>query len=412
MYQIVISSFFIIFFSNALLFSQQRDINFYMEALRSNHPVIRDFENQARLTELENLKIRSEYRLPNVFATANLMKAPVINGVGYDEAISNGALYSTLINVEQPILNPSYKAESEMNKIKAGRYRFQGQLSLREMEKQVTNQYIMCFTGQQHLLSAKEIRELLEEQYKTSCILAKSGIIKTSDILLLEIELGNEDMNITELHLQFSKDITILNSLCGLNDTLETNFSSLNIQIIRSDSAGSRYDYQFTTDSLIAENSLKISGQKYKPQISAFANLGVNAIDPANIYSNRGFSAGIDLKINLYDGQQQRINRQQTQIQLESIDNFKRFFNIQRIQSRQSLLKQIESIRVEMKLAEDQLNKYKTLLSIYRQGLSNGDISILAYLTILHTYQKTSDEYFNFSQQIQNAINEYNYWTW
>lgn len=412
MYRLIIAiTIFIEIFSTCLS-AQQRDIVYYLEALKSNHPVIHDFENQARLTELDNMKIKAEYRLPSVFATANLMKAPVINGVGYDEAISNGALYSTLINIEQPILNPSFKMEIELNNIKANKFRFQGQLSAREMEKEATNQYISCFTVQQHLSSARELRKFLGEQYNTSITLAKSGIIKASDILLLEIELGNEDMNITDLQLQFSKEITVLNSLCGLPDTLEAKLSPLDIQIIRNDSTGSNYDYQFTVDSLMAENSLKISGQKYKPQLSAYANLGINAIDPSNIYANRGFSAGIDLKINLFDGHQQKINRQQTQLELESIDNFKRYFTVQRIQSRQNLLNQIGSLRVEMKFAEDQLGKYKTLIAIYHQGLANGDISVLDYLTVLHTYQKTNDAYFNFYQQIQDALNEYNYWNW
>jgi outer membrane protein TolC len=241
-------------------------------------------------------------------------------------------------------------------------------------------------------------------------VLAKSGILKASDIILLEIELLNEDVHITELQSQFSNDLNTLNGLCGLSDTMAVILDSIHIKLNQPDSSGSSFVYQFALDSMIAENSLKISAQKYKPQFSAFVNAGLNAIDPTNIPSNWGFSAGIDLKMNLFDGHQQKINRQQTLIQLETVDNFKRYFIIQRMQMRQNLLKQIESIGLEMHLAEKQLDKYRTLLNIYRQGLVNGDLSVMDYLTVVRTYRKTSDEYLNYNQQIQSAINAYNYW--
>jgi outer membrane protein TolC len=392
--------------------AQQKNIEYYLEALKSNHPATMDFENQAKLSELDNMKIKAESKLPAVFATANIMKAPLINGVGYDEAITNGALYSTLINAEESILNPVYKFETKKNILQASHLRFQGKLSSREIEKQVIDQYIQCYTGQLLLSSAKDLRVLMQEQFNMGNVLAKSGILKASDILLLEIEMGNEDLKITELQLQFSKNLSDLNSLCGLTDTLEANLSSIDLSIAPNDSTGINFNYQFTIDSLMAENNLAISQQKYKPQLSAFANLGINAVDPANIPSNLGFSAGIDFKVNIYDGKQKKINWQQTQIQLENIDNYKRYFTSQRMQSRQNLLKQVEFVKKEMKIAEEQLDKYKSLLNIYRKGIANGDISVIDYLTVVNTYRKTNDDYINFNQQIQTNINAYNYWNW
>ena len=412
MYRSIILVFTFISIFSSLIYGQQKDIAYYIDALRANHPVIREYENEAKLSELDNKKLKAGYRLPSVYVTADLMKAPVIRGTGYDEAISNGALYSTMVNAEQPILNSSLKAETEKNNLQATRSRYQGQLSLRELEKHVTDQYIHCYTGQQHLTEAKRLRQLLIEQHNTGTALAKSGILKASDIILIEIELLNEDVHITELQSQFSNDLNILNGLCGLSDTVTVILDTIHIRLIQSDTSGGSFIYQFELDSMIAENSLKISAQKYKPQLSAFVNAGLNAIDPENIHSNWGFSAGIDLKMNLFDGQQQKVNRQQTLIQLETVDNFKRYFIIQRMQARQSLLKQIESVDLEMSLAEKQLDKYRTLLNIYRQGIINGEVSVIDYLTIVRTYQKTSDEYLNYNQQIQSTINAYNYWNW
>lgn len=412
MYRSIILVFVFINFFGSLLDGQQKDIAYYIDALRANHPVIREFENEAKLSELDNKKLKAEYRLPSVNVTADLMKAPVIKGTGYDEAITNGALYSTMVNAEQPILNSSLKSETEKNNLRAAKSHYQGQFSLREMEKQVTDQYIQCYTCQEHLASAKRLRELLLEQYNTGTALAKGGIIKASDIILIEIELLNEDVHISEMQSQFSNDLNTLNGLCGLSDTMAVILDTIHIQLIQSDTSGGSFLYQFALDSMIAENSLKISAQKYKPQLSAFINAGLNAIDPENIHSSWGFSAGIDFKMNLFDGHQQKINRQQTLIQLETVDNFKRYFIIQRMQARQNLLKQIGSVGLEMSLAEKQLDKYRTLLNIYRQGIANGDISVLDYLTVVRTYQKTSDEYLNYDQQIQSTINAYNYWNW
>ncbi len=394
------------------LFAQQRNINYYLEAVKSNHPALKDLENQARMSELDNSKIRSEYRLPSVYATVNLMKAPLVSGVGYDESITNGALYSTLINAEQSIFNPSYKPEVEGNKLQADRYRFQGHALLRDLEKQVTDQYIICYANQQYSQSLIQQKDLLQVQSNTCNRLAKNGLFKVSDLILLDIEIINMTIQNAELQSQVSKDLSILNSLCGLTDTSIVHLDSVNLIINQVDTSHENFNHQFVLDSMIALNNLRISAQKYKPQLSIFANMGFNATDPGNIQNNLGFSAGLDFKMNFYDGRQQKINREQTKIQLESIESNQHYFDIQRMHSKQNILNRIESLSTEKKLAERQLDKYQTLLSIYLQGITNGDYSVLDYLTLLRTFRKLMDEQINYEEQIQSSINSFNYWNW
>src|SRR5476651_2707238 len=83
--------------------AQVRSLDFFLQEGVKNSPLLKDFQGQLQSTKFDSLKLRA-MRKPQVDASALIMVAPVFNGYGYDQAISNGGAYEALAGVSQGFL--------------------------------------------------------------------------------------------------------------------------------------------------------------------------------------------------------------------------------------------------------------------------------------------------------------------
>ncbi len=385
----------------------------YLEEASANSPLLKDYQNQASIAQMENKKVKANYRIPGLYTTANWMESPLINKVGYDEAITNGGLYSAVIGAQLPLLTGNFvNTEQQQNNLQQ-QYAFWNQrTSWRDLKMQITEGYLLCLTDQDNIQNISEQKHLLERQIKIAATLAQTGDLKGTDVLLLQIEIQKLTTMGANWQSQLLNDQAALNKLCGIVDTSAVQFALPPLSITDSVIVSSQYQLQFALDSMNARNQMDLFNLKYKPHLSAYADAGLNATSPSNLQNYFGFSIGLNFSMNLFDGNQKQVVRDQTDLKLNTISSYQKQFKNQRQQNLLNLKKQVELADKRMTQINKELSDYDKLIVVYQQELAQGDISVNDYLVTLRTYIQEKQNLIDQQKQKYSAINAYNYWNW
>ena len=167
---------------------------------------------------------------------------------------------------------------------------------------------------------------------------------------------------------------------------------------------------KFKLDSLATANQQELFETKYQPQVKLFFNTGLNAVELDGIQRKFGLSAGIDFQLPIFDGGQKGITRQQNEISISSIKNYKQYATANIVNQKQSAISNINLSRDNLSSINAQLNDYKELIMISNKQLSVGDISMIEYLSILRNYIDLRKTKIEKEINLQLEINKYNYW--
>src|SRR6478736_2032550 len=97
-------SFFLIIFVFTSVSAQEKNLDYFISSAISSSPLLKEYNNQSRSNLIDSLRIRAAYK-PQVNAVSNNLYAPVINGWGYDNAITNGINFGQLITVSKQVSN-------------------------------------------------------------------------------------------------------------------------------------------------------------------------------------------------------------------------------------------------------------------------------------------------------------------
>src|SRR5690242_5489200 len=84
--------------------AQKNTLDFYLTEGIRNSPLLKDYQSQIESNSIDSQRIRAQYH-PQVTASSINSIAPVINGFGYDQAITNGGQLSGIVNVNQTIVS-------------------------------------------------------------------------------------------------------------------------------------------------------------------------------------------------------------------------------------------------------------------------------------------------------------------
>ena len=85
-------------------FSQNNTLDYFLEQGLRNSPLLKDYQNQVQSNLLDSQRITAGYK-PQVTGNSFNSYAPVINGYGYDKAITNGGTFSTLVGVNKSLVS-------------------------------------------------------------------------------------------------------------------------------------------------------------------------------------------------------------------------------------------------------------------------------------------------------------------
>lgn len=408
------------------LVAQHRDLNFYLEQAKINSPLLNKAKNENKLVLLDLQQIDRVLSKPEINLVSGVSFAPIISHdnnanrfefvsdgatkyTGYDLAISEGGQYQALVSVKQPLLAGSkYRTYSN----KAG---ISGQindnitaLTIHELEQVVRYQYILCLKSKMLTNNSLMLFRELRDQLKIMDKLVGNAIYKQTDLMVLQIEVQNYEADYKAFDAEYMTNIYDLNFVCGINDTSRIDLQEINFVLNTVNFSKSNFLTSFKLDSLSVIADQAIYELKYKPQLDLFADGGLNAVYlPA--FNRLGFSAGLSLSWNIFDGRQRDIQREKSAINLHTIEFEKKNFMTQNEINRNKLLKQIGAIDQNIILYEQQISKYDKLKETYSRELSQGEVSVMDFKNLLRDIAAKKQEILMLKTERQILINSYNY---
>ena len=407
----------------------QTDLSFYINQAKENSPLIKDNKNQSEASKAELERLKALYTKPQITFNAGVAVSPIINRdngktelqispsdatnyTGYDIAASNGGIYQGMINVNQPLFNAGkLKMASEQvlvaNQINLNTVK----LSEHDIEKIVGDQYVLCLQDLKQTDYIIQLSQIINEQKVVVNKLVENGLLKQSDLLLVSIEQQTQQNTLAMYKSIYRRDLMDLNILCGINDTSLIAINNLDLTISSSVSQ-SNFTEKFRLDSLNLLAAQKNFELKYKPQLSAYANTGLNGVYVPTLPNRFGLSGGLNFSVYIFDGKQKSLNKKKTDILIKSTQSYKSNFITQNTIRKYKILAEISSLNDRMVISTNQLKDYKQLLEYYKKEVITGQQSVVAYITTIKNLAALQRDYVLMQSNKLLLINTYNYWNW
>jgi outer membrane protein TolC len=397
----------------------QTDLSFYINQAKENSPLIKDNKNQNESSKAELERLKALYTKPQITFNAGVAVAPIINRdngttkfqispsdatnyTGYDIAASNGGIYQGMVNVNQPLFNAGkLKMASEQVFVAS-------QINLNTIK---LSEYILCLQDLKQTDYIKQLNQIIDDQKVVVNKLVESGLLKQSDLLLVSIEQQTQQNTLAMYKSIYRRDLMDLNILCGINDTSLITINNLDLNI-SSTVSQSNFTEKFRLDSLNLLASQKNFELKYKPQLNAYANTGLNGVYIPTLPNRFGLSGGLNFSMYIFDGKQKSLNKKKTDILLKSTQSYKSNFITQNTIRKYKILAEISSLNDRMVISTNQLKDYKQLLEYYKKEVITGQQSVIAYISTIKNLAALQRDYVLMQSNKQLLINTYNYWNW
>lgn len=419
----------VMLFTPVNLFAQPIDLNFYIGKAKENSPFIHKNINEKKVVQLDLEQLKSIYSKPEVTVEAGVLFAPIVshddnknqfrfvskdatNYTGYDLAITDGGQYQAVVSLKQNLFTGSkFKTYQEKADIQNQISDNNIELTNHELENAVTHQYILCLKSEKQAQNSLELIKQVEDELNTMQKLVQNAIFKKTDLMLLEITRQNYQQEYETFVSEYRSNIYDLNLLCGINDENEVSIRDTIFLMNPEINTDSRFLKMYYLDSLSIAADRKIFELKYKPDVNFFANGGLNAVYlPA--FNRLGFATGLNFSMYIFDGNQRDIERKRSEINLETLNFEKEKTKQQNIIQKNFTLSRIQSINDRILLANQQLEQYDKLLSVYRIQLEQGEISVMDYKYLIKEISTKKQEKLLLEMEKQIVVNAYNYWNY
>jgi len=412
-----------------MIYSQQRDLNYYLEEAQLNSPLLQKNKNNSRIIDLDLLQTERILKNPVINLESNLLFAPIIthttnsnrldlvsngsdNYTGYDLAISNGGQYQAFLTLKQPLLGKSnLKVYTQKSDISKKQNNNSTSLTIHEIEQLVSYQYILCIKSNVQIKNEKQLIAQLNDQLNVMQKLVNSAVYKQTDLLLLQIEKQNLEISNKAFEDDYKSNLYDLNLLCGIKDSSRVDIQESYLQMRPEISSQSMFLTSYKLDSLGIMADQSISELKYKPQLNLFANAGLNAVYIPT-FNRLGFSAGLTFSWNLYDGNQRKLEREKSNVSINTLQFEKSHFITQLEINKNKINSQINSLNERTVLIENQLKQYEKLYEAYQNELRQGLISVMDFKNLMKDITTKKQDFLLLKMEKQLLINSYNYWNY
>ncbi|MDB5202846.1 MAG: outer membrane protein [Ferruginibacter sp.] len=391
--------------------AQQRSMNYFVDAAVEQSPLLKDLHNQVTAQKLDSLLIRATQRTQANF-TSNDSYAPVINGYGYDEAITNIANVSALFGVTKSLSNgPNNKLQFANIRLLADAAKNNLAVSEQDIRKTIINQYLITYGDLLQLNFNRELQDMLSKQEEVLKKLTQKNVYKQVDYLTFIVTLQQNNFKLKQQENIYRNDYATLNYLAGIVDS---NYVALEEPEMNLDSlpdfASSVFNRKYTIDSLSLATSKALLDINYKPKLNVFADAGYNSSLQVQPYRNFGWSAGLSLVVPLYDGGQKKIQYDKIALQEDTRRANQAFYNNQYRQQIAQLRQQLDASTALIADINEQLKYIQTLIKVHQQLLQTGEVRIYDYILALNNYLNTKTMVNENTVSRWMLINQLNYW--
>lgn len=404
----------VLFLSSTLTgFGQANTLKYYLEAAIQGSPVFADLQNQFNSLTLDSLLLRATFG-PKVNFTSNNTYAPVINGYGYDELITNRGNYNALLGMNYNLLGKNAIENRNITiQIQKQILELNLKLSEQDLKQSVTSQFITIYGEQQILSTSEKVLNIFKEEEFILKSMAEKGTYKQTEYLTFLATYKQAQLSYSQLKLQAQTDLNILNYLCGLTDTAYLNLPDPSIRLKQNISSEQTYQFhKFVYDSLNFKNSYEQLKFNYKPKLSLFGDAGYNTTFMNQSQRNFGASAGFSFSVPIYDGNQRKMQEGKLKLTENTRTLYAEYYKKQYSIKQQQLLQQIAAYENILTEALSQLEIQENLMNANKKLLETGDVRVTDYLFSITNFisaQATVQQLQTNKLQLMNTYNFLNY---
>lgn len=407
--------------------AQQNSLDFFLAKAKENALALKENKNLLKIGAIQNALIIAQNQDFKIDATSEVLFAPFFNSngkaitvttnpsnnaYGYDAAITNGGLYSAQINVTKNLFNGA--ATNNLlfqNKLKNNAISLSSEDILHNIKKNIIDSYILIYQYQLQETFTKELKADLEKRLQVVDLLVKRGLLMASDYMLIKLNIDSKNLELQQIQTNLNQANTQLYNLCGM--PIE-NYKNIEPPLIKLNKKPDAFFFEkkFKNDSLQFLANKNVFENQYRPEVSLYSNTGLNAIDAKNIPYNFGVSAGIKLKIPIYDGNQKKYNALQNNLNQESLEFYRKNNEILLQNNLKSLSQQIDDLQKTTQLIESQITQQEKILEIFKGKLVQGQINIIDYLNVIQNYKLTVYTKLQMQTNLWLLYNQYNFINW
>lgn len=391
--------------------AQNRNLDYFIQQANQNSPNIKDFQNQILISRIDSQILRASLRTQVNFLNSDGY-APVIKGWGYDPAITNYANLTAIFQANRNFVTANNLA-AQLKTIDLQRRALLDtiQLSLHDLKRTITEQYISAYGDQLAVDFTKEVFDLMKNEEEMLKKLTQSNVFKQTDYLNFYVTMQQQELTYLQAQNQYAADYLTLNYLAGIVDTTVQRLEKPDLhEMMQSNFDSSIFIQKFITDSLRIVNEKQIINYQYKPKLGAYADGGYNSSLQYNPYKNFGFSAGLSLTIPIYDGHQKQMKFAQEDIRERTRQTNKQFFVNQYYQQVAQLRQQLKAIDMLTDKINKQIEYSHTLIIANNKLLETGDITMRDYVIAINNYLNAQNLLTINNIARLRIVNQINYW--
>ncbi len=391
--------------------AQEKNLSYFIDQALINSPLLKDFQDQMRLGRIDSMFITVNQH-PQIAASSVNSYAPVINGWGYDEAITNGANITALLSVSKSFISRR-NLENQYHIIQLQREALinQCKITKQDLKKNVIDQYINAYAAWQQYLLDKEVLEMMRTEEQVLRTLAEHAVYKQSEYLSFNITLDWQAVTVKQDEKDFRFSLNLLNYLCGLKDTSFVKLTDPDLTVTTlPEIENSVFYHQFVTDSLMLVANTRQNEFSYNPKLSLYADAGYISSLIYTPWKNFGVSAGFNLSIPLYNGILRRLENDKLAIALNTNRENLIFFENQYHQKINMLFQELQYCEQIRQQTGKHYTMVQDLMKTYRKLMDTGDVSIMEYYLAVTNYINARNNIIQNEVTRYRVINEINYW--
>lgn len=404
---IILLSFLVPLFS----LGQNKNLDYFINQSLQNDPRLTDIQNLVLANRIDSELIVAANKF-QVTGNGNAYYAPVIDGYGYDEVITNGQQFSVLAAVNKQInnkknLNLQFKNLQLQNDSLIN----SSAITKQDIKKAIVIQYIATYGDQLQLEFNDQLIHLLSKEESILKSLTQKNVYKQSDYLSFLVTLQQQQLAKNQLLVQYKNDYASLNYLAGIIDTTAETLTEPNLQVIENYNATeSPFFLSYKIDSLRIENDRLTTKVQYRPKVNLFADAGYQSSLILTPYKNFGYSFGINLTVPIYDGHQRQLQFSKLNIEQRTLQKKQQFFVTQYHQQLLQLHQQLNDIESLNANINKQIEYLETLIKVDGKLLETGDIRITDFILALNNYIAAKNLIVQNEIARLQVIQQINYW--
>lgn len=403
----------VIFFPLAIQFgiAQEKNLDYFVTLALQNSPLLRDYQNRLQSTRIDSLRLRAGLGA-QINAISNDSYAPVIKGVGYDEAITNGANVYAAVSVSKGIISK----KNLQNQLQAVDLQKQtilnpAKISEQDIRKNVIDQYITVYGLLQQVKFFGEELDLLHKEEIIFKKLTSTGVYKQTEYLTFLVVLQQQDLQLAQISNQYRNAFRSLHYLCGVVDTATYPLAFPALQLEKLPMLQNSIFYQqFVTDSINLVISNKQIDFNYQPKLNLFGEAGFNSSMAYQPWKNFGPNFGLNLSVPIYDGHQKKMQHDQITVSEQTRKYYREFFTRQYGQQINQLFLQLTDVQNLSGRIRKQITYSQALVDANRILLETGGVSVTEYIIAMSNLLTTKNMLLQNEIEKYQLINQLNYW--